>query len=97
MSLKKDKEKVIDPVWSKERIAEFMDLLPPAGENADFHRLLRAYQSMRTDDFKTFLEMFVAADCDLNATNRDGQTALSIIASHRKGAPYAEAIEHHLK
>ena len=56
MALKKDKEKVIDPVWGEERIREFLDLQAPIGENADHHKVLKAYQSMRPEDFATFID-----------------------------------------
>ena len=56
MALKKDKEKVIDPVWGEERIREFLDLQAPNGENADHHKVLKAYQSMRPEDFVIFLQ-----------------------------------------
>ena len=38
MAPKKDKEKVIDPVWDEARVREFLKLEPPQGENADHHR-----------------------------------------------------------
>jgi hypothetical protein len=92
MALKKDKEKVIDPVWGEERIREFLDLLPPAGENADFHKLLKAYQSMRAEDFETFVDFFVTAKGDLHAKNIEGKTVSDIISSHRYCQPYIESI-----
>ena len=45
--MKKDKERVQDEVWTEARIRSFLNLQPPAGVNADYHRLQRAYQSMR--------------------------------------------------
>jgi hypothetical protein len=48
---RKDKQKIVDEVWTEERIRSFLDLQPPAGMDADFHRLQRAYQSMRAEDF----------------------------------------------
>ena len=93
MALKKDKEKVIDPVWDEARIREFLDLEPPAGENADHHRLLRAYQSMRAEDFDDFVGFFVEAGGDLAAKNRSGQTVAEILATHRYSEPYQASIE----
>lgn len=93
MSLKKDKEKVIDPVWGEERIREFLDLLPPEGENADFHKLLTAYRSMRHEDFDKFVSFFVEANGDLNAQNNQGETVADIIVTHRYGTPYLESIK----
>ena len=92
MSLKKDKEKVIDPVWGEDRIREFLSLLPPAGENADHHKLLKAYQSMREEDFDTFVGFFVTAGGQLDAKNEKGETVSGIIATHRHGTAYTDAI-----
>lgn len=93
MALKKDKEKVIDPVWGEERIREFLLLEPPAGENADHHKLLKAYQSMRDEDFATFVSFFAEAKGDLQAKNNAGQTVADIIAKHRYSKPYLEALQ----
>lgn len=93
MALKKDKEKVIDPVWSEDRVKEFLDLEPPAGENADFHKLLKAYQSMRESDFALFVRFFKEAGGDIAATNQQGQKVADIIAQHRYGKPYLKALD----
>ena len=53
--LLKDKQKVVDEVWTQERIKSFLFVEPPAGVNRDFHRLHKAYQSMRADDFEIFI------------------------------------------
>ena len=95
MVLKKDKEKVIDPVWGEERIREFLDLLPPEGENADHHKLLKAYYSTREEDFATFVGFFVEAGGNLNATDKQGRTVEQTIASHRYSEPYRKAIQQH--
>jgi len=92
MALKKDKEKVIDPVWGEARIREFLDLQPPRGENADFHRLLKAYQSMRVEDFARFVGFFVEAGGDVNATNASKQTVGDVLATHRYSQPYRDAL-----
>ncbi len=93
MVLKKDKEKIIDPVWGEERIREFLDLLPPEGENADHHKLLKAYYSMREEDFADFVRFFVEAGGDLQAQNNNGKTVVDIISTHRYSGPYLEAIK----
>lgn len=90
---KKDKQKVIDEVWTEARIRSFLDIAPAAGLNADFHRLLRAYQSMRLDDFAQFIGFFVEAGGNLNATNAAGQSLLAIVSEHRHGQPYAEVLK----
>ena len=93
MALKKDKEKVIDPVWSEDRVRAFLDIDPPAGENADFHRLLKAYQSMRDSDFALFVQFFKDSGGDIDAKNQQGQTVAQIIAQHKLGAPYLNALK----
>lgn len=93
MALKKDKEKVIDPVWSEDRVRAFLDIDPPAGENADFHRLLKAYQSMRDSDFALFVQFFKDSGGDIEAKNQQGQTVAQIIAQHKLGAPYLNALK----
>ncbi|MCB1632679.1 MAG: PA4642 family protein, partial [Pseudomonadales bacterium] len=50
--LRKEKKKVVDEVWTDERIRRFLHLLPPEGVDCDFHRLRRAYQAMRPEDFE---------------------------------------------
>ena len=91
--LKKDKEKVLDEVWTEERVRSFLDIQAPAGENADFHALISAYRSMRLENFEQFLDFFAQAQRDINAKGSEGKTALEIISSHRKGTPYAAAIQ----
>ena len=95
MPLKKDKEKIIDPVWSEDRIREFLYLMPPEGENADHHKLIKAYQSMRLEDFDTFVNFFVNEDNDIMAKNIHGESALDIIAKHHYGEPYLEILKKH--
>jgi len=90
---KKDKEKVLDEVWTVERIRSFLDILPADGVNADFHRLLKAYQQMRADDFEQFVQFFTEGKHDVNAKDPDGKSAATIIAEHRHGAPYVEILK----
>ena len=39
---RKDKKKVVDEVWTPERVKSFLELQAPAGIDPDFHRLRRA-------------------------------------------------------
>lgn len=91
--MKKDKEKVLDEVWTEDRVRAFLDVEPKAGENPDFHKLLKAYQSMRADDFALFLDMFLEIDGDLNATDPAGRTVLSYVQEHRKSGEFAIALQ----
>jgi hypothetical protein len=89
---RKDKKKVVDEVWTPERVRSFLELEPPAGVDADFHRLQRAYQSMRAEDFADFVKMFLAAGGRLDARGPDQQTLLEEISRHRHGGPFAEVL-----
>ena len=91
--LKKDKEKVLDEVWTEDRVREFLDVRPPAGVNEDFHMLLKAYQSMRADDFALFLGMFKEQGRDVNAADGKNRTVLTYINEHRNSSDYAEALK----
>ena len=91
--MKKDKQKVLDEVWTEERIRGFLDLLPPDGTDADFHRLFKAYQSMRADDFSIFVEMAVTAGLNLQAVGPDGQTVREIASRHRMSGEFVVTLE----
>lgn len=92
MSLKKDKQKVLGEHFDDERIKTFLDHEAPAGANVDFHLLEKAYRGMSAENFATFIGFFSAAGRDLNATNSDGETLLSICRRHRHGDEYAQAL-----
>ena len=89
---RKEKKKVIDEVWTPERVRSFLDLLPPEGIDRDFHRLRRAYQSMRAEDYEDFVQLFVEAGGNLQARGPEGQTVQEEIARHAHGAPFVEAL-----
>lgn len=92
MSLKKDKQKVLGEVFTDAQVKDFLNTQPPAGENADFHCLERAYRGMVAENFATFIAFFVAAKRDINATNQQGQTLLAIASAHRQGEDYANIL-----
>ncbi len=86
--MKKDKEKVLDEVWTEARIAEFLDVTPPDGFEKDYYQLTKAYQSMRLNDFATFVDMMRDQGRNLHASHK-GLTAADIIKQHRHGSQYA--------
>ena len=90
--LRKDKAKVIDEVWTEERVREFLHLLPVSGRDPDFHILLRSYQSMRAEDFQKLVGFFLEAGGNLNAAGPDGRTVLDIIETHRNSRAYADIL-----
>ncbi len=94
--MRPDKKKVIDEHWSDERVKGFLDLTPAAtGDHPDFQRLLRAYRSMRAEDFARFVGYFVAAGHDLDAENEQGQTFCAHVATHRHAGPFIAAVDAH--
>jgi len=86
---RKDKQKVVDEVWTPERVRSFLDLTPPEGVDADYHRLVRAYQSMRPEDFADFVDLFRAAGGRLDALGPQQQTLLQEVSRHRHGDEFA--------
>lgn len=92
MALKKDKEKVLDEVWTEERVKDFLNVQPAELVEADFHVLLKAYQAMRLENFEEFVGFFVAEGRNINATNPDGATVLSIVSQHRNSRDYVEVL-----
>ncbi len=90
--MRKDKEKVLDEVWTEEHIRSFLDFRPYDGSNGDFHVLLKAYQSMRASDFELFVQFFREQNRDINAAGRDGRTVLEIVSEHRHGSEYADIL-----
>lgn len=91
--MRKDKQKVIDEVWTEDHVKSYLKVRSHDGTSADFHMLLKAYQSMRADDFELFVSFFCKDGRDLNAIGRDGRTVLEIISTHRHGGPYAEILK----
>ena len=57
--MRKDKEKVVDEVWTEEHVKSFLNVKPHDGSDEDFHMLLKAYQSMRASDFELFVSFSV--------------------------------------
>ena len=92
MVLKKDKAKVLDEVWTEERIRGFLDVQSPVGVDSDFHMLLKAYQQMRADDFGIFIAMFQAQGRDISARNASGQTLLEIASQHRNSTAFVKIL-----
>lgn len=95
--MKKDKQKVVDEVWTEERIKSFLDLEPPPGEDRDFHTLYTAYKSMRLEDFETFLGFYADAGRNFQVRNKQGEQLTDIIAEHRTGKAFSDAIEHYIQ
>jgi len=80
--------KVIDEVWSDERVKGFLSLEPYGDESADYHVLLKAYRGMRPADFERFLDFFIEAGRNPDACDPAGQTLWQTIGAHRHGAAF---------
>lgn len=90
--MRKDKEKVIDEVWTEDHVRSFLNVRAHDGGSDDFHMLLKAYQSMRASDFELFVQFFIDQGRDLNASGQDGRTVLEIVGEHRHGSEYADIL-----
>ena len=87
--MRKDKEKVLDEVWTEDHVKSFLNVRPFDNTDEDFHMLLKSYQSMRASDFELFVGCFLGENRNINAAGRDGRSVLEIVSEHRLGAEYA--------
>jgi hypothetical protein len=90
--MKKDKEKVLDDVWTEDHVKSFLSVRPHDNTDEDFHMLLKAYQSMRASDFELFVGFFKGEGRNLDAAGPDGRTVLDIVGEHRLGDDYAQIL-----
>lgn len=93
MSLKKDKEKVLDEQFDEGTLRRFLAVEGPGKGDRDYHILERAYRGLQAQDFERFLSLFCEEKHNLNAVNEAGQTLAEAIAGHRFSAPYCLALE----
>lgn len=91
--MRKDKEKIIDEVWTDERVRSFLSVVSHDEVEEDFHMLLKAYQSMRESDFEKFVSYFCTEGRDVNARNPGGESVLDIVRQHRRSGDYARILE----
>lgn len=91
--MKKDKIKILDEVLSEERIKQFLNLEAPTGENADFHRLQKAYRSMPAQYFEIFLEFYLEEGRDINIRSKNGETLLQVLQKHKQANDYIELLK----
>ncbi len=90
--MRKDKEKVLDEVWTEDHIKSFLQVKSHDAVAEDFHMLLKAYQNMREQDFSKFVSFFLADGRDLNCRNPGGQTVLGIVQQHRSSSGYGNTL-----
>lgn len=98
-----DKEKVIDEVWTDDRIRSFLNTRRPSqlGEEVagdpDYYVLLRAYQAMRIQDFERFLSYFESEGGNLSAKGPKGETLDEYASNHRKSGPFVQALRNRMR
>lgn len=90
--MRKDKKKVIGEDMTDKQVLAFLDAQPPAGINADFHALERAYRGLRAHDFERFVAFFIAAGRSTRATDPHGRTLAEVITHHAGSEDYVAAL-----
>lgn len=91
--MRKDKAKVVDEVWTEDHVKSYLNVRSHDGTAEDYHMLIKAYQSMKAEDFELFVDFFRKDGRDLNAVGKDGRTVLEMISSHRHGVEYADILK----
>lgn len=91
--MRKDKKQVIGEEITDEPIKLFLAVEPADGSSPSLHKLIKAYRGLRVDDFARFVEFFLAAGFDLNATDAEGRDFAALIADQRQAEPYLEVIK----
>ena len=91
--MRKDKEKVLDEVWTEDHVKSFLAVRPHDGSDENFYMLLKAYQSMRASDFQLFVAFMTGEGRDLNGTGKDGRSVLEIVGEHRHAGEYASILK----
>ena len=92
MALKKDKQKVLGETFDDERVRGFLEIVDRDGINSDYARLERAYRSMKSDNFATFIGFFNTEHCDINAKSPRGFSLLQEIQTHQQSTDYCAAL-----
>ena len=61
--------------------------------DADYLVLLKAYQGMVPENFQRLVDVFIAANRNLNAKSLRGQTFLQHVLEHKRSEAYAEILK----
>lgn len=91
--MRKDKKQVIGEPMTDEQIKVFLNAEPADNTPAPLHKLIRAYRSLRIEDFERFLNFFKAQDLPLDCRNEQGQDFAQLIADQRLAEPYLAAFK----
>lgn len=92
--MRKDKKQIIGEPMTDEQIKLFLNV-EPADDSlpAPLHKLIRAYHSLRIEDFERFLVFFKQQGFPLDAKNKEGKDFVSLIIDQQFAKPYIEAFE----
>ena len=96
-SLKKDKQKVTEEVFTSDMLRSFLRAPVPSEDEDDYRRLLFAYRGMPVEAFTVYLELFVEAGHNLFAKDAKGQTFGEYLKCFTSQKAYSEAFDACLK
>ena len=91
--MRKDKKQVIGEPMSDESIKLFLTCEPADQTPAALHKLIKAYRSLRIDDFERFVDFFVEAGFALDAKDEKGQDFIALVQDQRMAEAYIDVIK----
>lgn len=90
-----DKKAVIGEELDEVKVHRFLEMQAEAGENADFHVLLKAYRGLPPSAFEAFLVQFLQAGRNINAVGAEGKTFLASIRNNIAHPEFLEILQRH--
>lgn len=90
--MRKDKKQIIGEEMTDDAIKAFLVFEPADETPASLYKLIKAYRSLRIEDFERFLRFFVEAGYDLNARDAKGNDFIDLVRDQRFAEPYIDAI-----
>ena len=90
--MRKDKKQVIGEPMSDESIKLFLTCEPADQTPPALHKLIKAYRSLRIDDFERFVEFFLEQGLSLETRDEKGQDFIALVQDQRLAEPYIEVI-----
>ena len=91
--MRKDKKQIIGEPMTDEQIKVFLNAEPASNDSAPLHKLMRAYHSLRIEDFERFLKFFKQQGLPLDCQDEQGKNFADLIADQRLAKPYIHAFE----
>lgn len=95
MTQREPKQEEFPEPLSDEHVRSFLRCTPEEGVDADFHVLMRAYRSLRVEEFERFVRFFTEEGRNLQARDPQGRTTADILRGYRRAGPYLEILEQH--